>query len=224
MTGRAHVLATLEEAAKSCRATGVAARRALSGSVLSAGAPGLARYVLTTACAFFFAAGGFPAWTGGAAARDDDSSTMVIAGQSFSCRDARGATVRTMQVTNLGDVGRAGIVNRVPVIVIDPHIIERLPDKLQIFFFQHECGHHALGHWFGGNSEQEKEADCWAIKLGRDNGTFSRDDVMSFAPFLAASGGSPFGHLPGPQRSKFLLRCFDEPGDRWSPSTRAAAP
>lgn len=191
---------------------------------LEARASGFVRDLMTTACVLLAAAGGISVCTDVAVARDDDSSTMVIAGQPLSCRDVRGATVRTMQVTNLGDVGRAGIVNRVPVIVIDPHIIERLPDKLQIFFFQHECGHHALGHWFGGNSEQEKEADCWAIRLGRDNGTFSRDDVMSFAPFLAGSGGSPFGHLPGPQRSKYLLSCFDEPGDRWSPSTRAAAP
>lgn len=157
-------------------------------------------------------------------ARDDQQGAVVIAGQQMSCRDMRGYAVHTMQIANLGDVGRAGVVNRVPVIVIDPHIINRLPDKLQIFFYQHECGHHALGHWYGGNSEQEKEADCWAIRSGRENGTFSRDDVMSFAPFLAASGGSPFGHLPGPQRAKFLLRCYDEPGDRAMPATTASAP
>lgn len=159
-----------------------------------------------------------------AGARDEQPGGVVIAGQQMSCRDVRGLAVHTMQVANLGDVGRAGVVNRVPIIVIDPHIIGRLPDKLQIFFYQHECGHHALGHWYGGNADQEKEADCWAIRSGREKGTFTRDDVMSFAPFLAASGGSPFGHLPGPQRAKFLLQCYDEPGDRAMPASTASAP
>lgn len=134
-----------------------------------------------------------------------------IAGRQMSCRDVLGRAVHTMQVANLGDVGRAGVVNRVPIIVIDPHIINRLPDKLQIFFYHHECAHHVLGHWYGGSSEQEKDADCWAIRTGRDTGILSRDDVLSFAPFLAGSGGSAFGHLPGPQRAKFLVQCFDGP-------------
>lgn len=148
-------------------------------------------------------------WPRSAVARDGDAEPTVIAGQPMSCRDVRGLAVHTMQVSNLGDVGRAGVVNRVPIIVIDPQLIERLPDKLQVFFYQHECAHHVLGHWYAGGPEQEKEADCWAIRQGRDNGQLSRDDVMSFAPFLAASGGSPFGHLPGPARSRYLVQCFD---------------
>jgi hypothetical protein len=133
----------------------------------------------------------------------------MIAGRAVSCKDIRGVAVTTMQVANLGDVGRAGIINRVPIIAIDPDIIRRLPDKLQLFFYQHECAHHVLGHWFQMSLSMETDADCWAIRHGRDNGVFSRDDVMSFAPFLAKSGGSPFGHLPGPARAKQLLKCFD---------------
>lgn len=135
----------------------------------------------------------------------------TIAGWLVSCKDIRGVAVTTMRMANLGDVGRAGVLNRVPVIVIDPDIIRRLPDKLQLFFYQHECAHHVLGHWFQMSSTMESDADCWAIRHGRDDGIFSRDDVMSFAPFLAQSGGSPFGHLPGPQRAKQLLSCFDAP-------------
>lgn len=134
----------------------------------------------------------------------------TIAGALVSCKDIRGVAVTTMRMANLGDVGRAGVLNRVPVIVIDPDIITRLPNKLQLFFYQHECAHHVLGHWFQTSMTMETDADCWAIRHGRDNGIFSREDVMSFAPFLANSGGSPFGHLPGPQRAKQLLRCFDD--------------
>ena len=158
--------------------------------------------------------------------RDAEPAATMIAGQSVSCRDVRGMAVYTMQVANLGDVGRAGVVNRVPIIVIDPHLIERLPNKLQVFFYQHECAHHVLGHWYAGGPEQEKEADCWAIRHGRDSGELSRDDVMSFAPFLAKSGGSPFGHLPGPVRARYLLQCFDETagGAAKASGTTAAAP
>lgn len=142
-------------------------------------------------------------------ARDAAAGVTEIAGRSMSCKDIHGVAVHTLQVANLGDVGRAGVVNRVPIIAIDPNIIERLPDKLQIFFYQHECAHHVLGHWFQTSLSMESEADCWAIKHGRDTGFFSREDVMSFAPFLAKSGGSPFGHLPGPERAKYLVKCFD---------------
>lgn len=133
----------------------------------------------------------------------------TIAGRTVSCKDIRGVAVHTMRVANLGDVGRAGVINKVPIIAIDPEIINRLPDKLQLFFYQHECAHHVLGHWFQMTTSMETEADCWAIRHGRDNDIFSREDVMSFAPFLARSGGSPFGHLPGPDRAKYLLNCFD---------------
>ncbi len=160
-------------------------------------------------------------WMGGAAASCGVSAAQEgkpvepgetkIAEWQVSCRDIRGRIVTTMRVANLGDVGRAGIVNRVPIIVIDPDIIGRLPNKLQLFFYLHECAHHVLGHWFQMSVTMETDADCWAIRHGRDDATFSRDDVMSFAPFLAQSGGSPFGHLPGPQRAKQLLKCFDTP-------------
>lgn len=135
----------------------------------------------------------------------------MIAGKPMSCQDIRGIAVHTLQVANLGDVGRAGVVNRVPIIAIDPIVIDRLPDKLQIFFYQHECAHHVLGHWFQMSLGMESDADCWAIRHGRDTGIFSRDDVRSFAPFLAKSGGSPFGHLPGPERARHLVQCFDQP-------------
>lgn len=159
-------------------------------------------------------------WVGGisscalGAAPEDHSAALgetTIAGSQVSCKDIRGRAVSTVQVVNLGDVGRAGVINRVPIIAIDPDIIGRLPNKLQLFFYQHECAHHVLGHWFQMSLTMETDADCWAIRHGRDDGTFSRDDVMSFAPFLAKSGGSPLGHLPGPQRAKQLLKCFDTP-------------
>lgn len=133
-----------------------------------------------------------------------------IAGVEIDCRDFKGASVRVVSIANLGDVGRAGVVNRVPIIAMDPRLLETLPPKLQLFFYGHECAHHVLGHVYAFSLTRETEADCWSIKNGRDRALFSREDVEGFAPHLARSGGSSWGHMPGTERAKFLLKCFDE--------------
>jgi hypothetical protein len=134
----------------------------------------------------------------------------VIGGQPMRCRDFRGVVVRTTRMTELGDVGRAWIITRMPIISLDPDRLRTLPPTMQIFFYMHECAHHVLGHTFSPTTASENEADCWAIKYGRETGLFSRLDVEGFGPYLADSKGSPFGHLPGPQRQEHLLQCFDD--------------
>lgn len=136
-------------------------------------------------------------------------STTEIGGISMRCQDFRGRDVTTIKVDELGDVGRAWVINTMPFIVLDPQLLRVLPYKLQNFFFAHECAHHVLGHWYNPSPENEKEADCWAIRYGRDTGLFTRQEVANFAPWLADSKGSRFGHLPGPLRARHLLDCFD---------------
>lgn len=135
-----------------------------------------------------------------------------IAGMSVECTDFRGRKVLTMRVGNLGDVGRAWVVNTMPYILMDRELLAELPPKLQLFFYLHECGHHVLGHWVQLTSMSEREADCWSVKKGRDERLFSRDEVAAFAPYFKKSLGSAWGHLPGPKRVAYLLRCFDQPG------------
>lgn len=135
----------------------------------------------------------------------------TIAGVELECSDFRGQAVRTVQMANLGDVGRAWLVSRIPLIAVDPHIMRTLPPKLQLFFYFHECAHHVLAHSYVLVSTMESDADCWAIKTGRERELFTRDEVVNFAPWLMKSTGSPWGHLPGPERSRHLVSCFDEP-------------
>ncbi|MFA5949911.1 MAG: hypothetical protein WC807_06470 [Hyphomicrobium sp.] len=135
----------------------------------------------------------------------------IIGGVPMRCWDFRGVIVRTTRMTDLGDVGRAWFIQRMPIIALDPDRLATLPPKLQIFFYGHECAHHVLGHYFNRTMASETEADCWSIKFGRERGFFTRPDIVSFAPFLATSRGSPFGHLPGPERANFLVSCFDNP-------------
>lgn len=137
------------------------------------------------------------------------SGISEIAGQPVGCKDFRGRSVVNMAVARLGDVGFARVINTVPYILIDPEIMRTLPAKLQMFFYTHECAHHVLGHWFNPTVNSEREADCWAIRKHRDSGYLTRQDVVDFAPWLAKSRGTRFGHLPGPMRAKHLLACFD---------------
>ena len=137
----------------------------------------------------------------------------VIAGTPMSCSDFRGATVRTLRTTELGDVASARVMGRIPVILIDTNRLGRLPGKLQLFFYGHECAHHVLGHSYAATTSSENEADCWSIKSGRDKGLFTRGDVESWAPYFSHSRGSRVGHLPGPQRAKRLVTCFDDRTD-----------
>jgi hypothetical protein len=136
-----------------------------------------------------------------------------LGGHEMTCRDFRGQTVRAIHMDDLGDVAHARIVNRMPIITLNKRRLDTLPDKLQIFFYQHECAHHILGHVFYPTQSSENEADCYAIKVGRREGVFGREDVESFAPYISISRGSAFGHLPGPARAQRLLACFDDPSE-----------
>ena len=105
-----------------------------------------------------------------------------IGGTAVSCRDSYGLNVHAVLVADLGDVGRARNFFKTPVIMMDPSHLIRLPGKLQLFFFGHECAHHVLGHTYVLRPNVESEADCWAAKDGRDRGLFTRDEVQSWAP------------------------------------------
>lgn len=138
---------------------------------------------------------------------------ITLGGMELACRDFRGQVVRSIRMDDLGDVAHARIINRMPIITLNQSRLDTLPGKLQVFFFHHECAHHLMGHVFYPTQTSENEADCYAIKLGRREGFLTRDDVVAFAPYLARSRGSPFGHLPGPLRSQRLVACFDDPSE-----------
>ncbi len=135
----------------------------------------------------------------------------TIGGAPMRCYDFRGTIVRTLQTTQLGDVGRASIVSRMPLISLDSDRMAALPATMQVFFFMHECAHHVLGHVIKPTLQSERDADCWAANYGRWAGLFTRKDVEGFAPFFAKSSGSRFGHLAGPERQAYILMCFDTP-------------
>lgn len=144
----------------------------------------------------------------------------TVGGEVLACADFRGIPVRTNFMAELGDVARANYISRMPVIFLDPDRLAELPAKLQIFFYEHECAHMVLGHYYYRTAESENEADCWSIRALRDMGRLTRTEVESFAPYFAQSKGSKFGHLPGPERAKRLLKCYDEREALWAEAER----
>ena len=157
-----------------------------------------------------FVAGSGAAMANGAAGLQ---ARIQLGGMDLTCRDFRGQVVRTIQMNDLGDVAHARIVNRMPIITLNKRRLDTLPDKLQVFFFHHECAHHLMGHVFYPTQTSENEADCYAIKVGRREGFLTRSDIEAFAPYIGNSRGSAFGHLPGPVRQQRLMACFDDPSE-----------
>jgi hypothetical protein len=136
-------------------------------------------------------------------------TTFPLAELPFECRDFRGQKVVVQLAAGLGDVARARILFRIAYIQLDPDRMARLPPKMQIFFYGHECAHHVLGHNVYPVPTVEVDADCWSVAFGRDRGYFTREDVAAFKPYLEHSKGSAVGHLPGPARAEHLLKCWD---------------
>jgi len=126
------------------------------------------------------------------------------------CHDVRGARVSTIRFDNLRDVAHAVIMNHVPYIVLNPTRLKTIPPKLQAFFYEHECAHHILGHNYNPTLASEAEADCLAVKVGRDKGLFARSDIVAFRPWIEPLRGSLRGHLPGKQRQRLMTLCFDD--------------
>ena len=136
---------------------------------------------------------------------------QTIAGMPVHCTDARGFPVTLVSEPQLNDVGMARLApNGAPEISLNPLILENLPPAVQLFWYAHECAHHVLGHTLGvPQLNNEMDADCWAIRIGRNQGWFRRQDLSGMYHYFINNPGSPWGHLPGPQRLQHFVNCFE---------------
>jgi hypothetical protein len=102
----------------------------------------------------------------------------------------------TVVTTQIPD---AGIFNG-QAIFLNPASLGPLPTVLKLFVYAHECGHGVVG----GN---EPAADCWAIRLGRDQGWFP---PQAFGLLMRMFQGNPgsMRHPPGPQRVQNMMHCY----------------
>jgi len=120
--------------------------------------------------------------------------TFSIDGIPVNCGGA--STVLTQ---GLGDVAKA-IPGR---ILIDIDAFQTLPTGVKLFVYAHECGHQIYG-------PNENTADCFAVKLGRNQGVIDYNVLQSICQSVYFSPGD-WTHMPGPLRCQQMLACFTTP-------------
>lgn len=134
-----------------------------------------------------------------------------IGGVPVSCADFRGIPVALVPAPGLADVGAARIVNGQPVIFLNPQILGAQAREMQLFWYAHECAHHVRGHLVNLVMTNEADADCWAVKTGRNQGWFPPQAFQLLVQTLGNSPGSMWGHLPGPARIRNMWSCYNQP-------------
>lgn len=75
-----------------------------------------------------------------------------------------------------------------------------LPAVVQTFIYAHECGHQVVG-------SDESAADCWAIKLGRNQGWLTPEGLQLVGQYFVNSPGD-WTHAPGPFRVGCMVGCY----------------
>lgn len=134
------------------------------------------------------------------------------------CRDVAGRPVASIR-SAVQDVAMAGLApNGSPVIYYNPQVLSFYSPVTRLFWYGHECGHHALGHSLGGGHPltREQEADCWGIRNLVDAGLADDSDIQTVQSELARNSRGDWTHLPGPQRAINLRRCLGEPDSELS--------
>jgi hypothetical protein len=102
----------------------------------------------------------------------------------------------------IGDSARA-VPGNPPAIILDPSLFGSFPVPVQFFVYAHECGHHVVG-------SNENAADCWAAKLGRDQGWFT-NVTMNFLTQVFQWNPGDWTHAPGPIRLQNIANCYSNP-------------
>ena len=125
------------------------------------------------------------------------------------CFDIRGAPVASI-ASPVNDVAKAGLgPTGNPVIYYNPNVLRWMAPETRLFWYGHECAHHALGHLFGSAHplHAEQQADCWGINTLVEEGYLRESDLPVIQKDLSPSPGD-WTHLPGPQRAINLARCL----------------
>lgn len=89
------------------------------------------------------------------------------------------------------------------MILINPLIFNTQPTFLKLFIYAHECGHSVVG-------SNEDWADCWATKVGRNQGWFPPQAFQLLIQQLQRAPGD-WTHKPGPARLQNIAACYQTP-------------
>lgn len=131
------------------------------------------------------------------------------------CVNALGDLVASIPNDELGDVARAFLApNGEPVIEYNPSVLAVYSEQSRLFWYAHECGHHALGHHFGTAHplSAEQQADCFGIVSIVGDNLIDLDDVPMIQADLGRYSRGDWSHLPGSRRAINLTGCLREAG------------
>lgn len=88
-----------------------------------------------------------------------------------------------------------------PTIYMNPMFLAQAPLPVQVFTYAHECGHHVVGL-------NENAADCWAARVGRQQGWLSPQDMQYLVQAFAWNPGD-WSHAPGSVRLQNIWNCYN---------------
>jgi hypothetical protein len=142
--------------------------------------------------------------------------SLLVSVQSVSaqitydgCRDFRGISVASVVNQSISDVATAQYAyNGAPIIIYNPVVLSWLQPQTRVFFYAHECAHHALAHLANRPPNMEQDADCWAVRTLVSNGIIGLNDVRIIQGDIARFGQGDWSHLPGPARAINLQACL----------------
>ena len=121
------------------------------------------------------------------------SSPLVIANRQVRCEN-----VRTLLDRDLPNLGAAEPDRR--LLILNPLLLKRMSETVQLFVFHHECGHHQIG-------ASELGADCWAVGRGLRDGWL---DAQGLKQVCGSFGNAQETetHPSAKRRCANLDRCF----------------
>ena len=127
----------------------------------------------------------------GAAVSRIPAGELAFDGQTFRCG-------RFSAVLNpaLDDYGAAYF----GFILVNPLRFATLPLTLKRFAYGHECGHQYVGY-------NEGEADCYAIRRGKQEGWLDARALDDICDFISRSKGDAV-HAYGARRCAMMRHCF----------------
>jgi hypothetical protein len=128
---------------------------------------------------------------GAARAQGGGRDSIQLAGRTAQCKGVRIANDNHLPSEGAAAPG---------VLLLNPRLLNRLPQVVRLFVFSHECGHHHVGG-------SELGADCWAVSRGVREGWL---DAKGLSQVCQSFDDAPptATHPSGRKRCSNLDKCF----------------
>ncbi len=112
-----------------------------------------------------------------------------------------GRNLRCGRTRNVLDVSLPSEGAAAPgVLIINPRLINRMPEIVRLFVFHHECGHHNIG-------ASELRADTWAVERGVAEGWLDKEGLKQVCRSFGNMPATPT-HPSGRSRCRNLDRSY----------------